>query len=34
MHVVIRTYSGPGAKELGDLLEQRESDVNALMRGI
>jgi hypothetical protein len=33
-HTVIRTYSGNGAKELIDLLEQRKSDVESLMRSV
>ena len=27
MHAVVRTYSGAGAKQLFDLLEQRKADV-------
>ena len=34
MHAVIRTYAGSGAKELFDLLEKRQSDVEELMRSI
>ena len=34
MHAVIRTYSGNGAKELFDLLQERKSDVEDLMRPI
>jgi hypothetical protein len=34
MHAVIRTYSGQGAKELFDLLEQRKSDVESLLRSV
>jgi hypothetical protein len=34
MHAVIRTYSGSGAKELFDLLEERTSDVEQIMRSI
>jgi restriction endonuclease Mrr len=34
MHAVIRTYSGEGAKELFDLLEQRKSDVESLIRSV
>ena len=34
MHAVVRSYSGPGAKELFDLLAQRKADVEALMRGV
>jgi len=34
MHVVIRSYSGPGASELFDLLGQREADVRTLISGV
>jgi restriction endonuclease Mrr len=34
MHAVIRTYSGRGAKELFDVLEQRKADVESVMRPI
>lgn len=34
MQVVIRTYSGKGAKELFDLLEQHKTDVEALIRSV
>jgi hypothetical protein len=34
MHAVVRTYSGPGAKELFDLLEQRKPDVESLIRSV
>ena len=34
MHAVIRTYSGAGARELFDLLEQRTSEVEGIMRSI
>lgn len=34
MDVVVRTYSGKGAKELFALLEQRKADVENLMRSI
>jgi hypothetical protein len=34
MHAVVRTYSGQGAKELFDLLEQRKADVEKLIRGV
>ena len=34
MYVVVRTYSGQGASELFDLLEQREDDVKALISGV
>ena len=31
MHAVVRSYSGPGASELFDLLGQREEDVKNLI---
>lgn len=34
MHVVTRTYTGRGAKELFDVLEKRKSDVEKLIRSI
>ena len=34
MHVVTRRYSGPGAKELCDLVVQRKDEVEKLMRGV
>jgi restriction endonuclease Mrr len=34
MHAVIRTYSGKGAKELFDVLEQHTANVESLMRPI
>ena len=34
MHAVIRTYSGPGAKELFDLLEKKKADVEPLIKGV
>jgi hypothetical protein len=34
MYVVIRSYSGQGASELFDLLEQREEDVKELISGV
>ena len=34
MHVVTRTYSGPGAKELIDLVLKRQDEVTKLMRGV
>ena len=34
MHVIIRSYSGQGASELFDLLEQREEDVKELITGV
>ena len=32
MHAVTRFYSGPGARELFDLLAERKNDVEAAMR--
>ncbi len=34
MHVVVRTYSGKGAKELFDVLEKRKADVESIMRSV
>ena len=34
MHAVIRNYSGPGASELFDMLEQRKSEVEEIIRGV
>jgi hypothetical protein len=34
MHAVVRTYSGQGASELFDLIEQRAEDVKALITGV
>jgi hypothetical protein len=34
MHAVVRSYSGPGASELFDLLGQREEDVKNLIGGV
>jgi hypothetical protein len=34
VYAVVRTYSGQGAVELFELLEQREEDVKALMTGV
>ncbi|HUB94355.1 MAG TPA: hypothetical protein VL993_00470 [Stellaceae bacterium] len=34
MHVVTRTYSGKGAKELMDVLEKNKGEVERLIRGI
>ncbi len=34
MHAVVRNYSGSGAKELFDLLEERKSDVESIMRSV
>jgi restriction endonuclease Mrr len=34
MYAVVRSYSGQGASELFELLEQREEDVKALITGV
>lgn len=34
MQVVIRTYSGKGAKELFDVLEKSKADVESILRGV
>ncbi len=34
MHAVVRNYSGSGAKKLFDLLEERKSDVESIMRSV
>ncbi len=34
MHAVVRTYSGQGAKELFDLLEQRKSEVEDVIGAV
>ena len=34
MHAVVRNYSGAGAKQLFDLLEQRKADVEAAIRKV
>ncbi len=34
MHAVVRNYSGSGAKELFDLLEQRIDEVESIIRGV
>ncbi len=34
MHAVVRTYSGPGAKELVDLIETRLAEVESLIRSV
>ena len=34
MHAVVRTYSGRGAKELFDLLEERKAEVESLIRSV
>ena len=34
MHVVVRAYSGKGAKELFDVLEKRKTEVESVMRSV
>lgn len=34
MHAVVRNYSGPGAKQLFDILEQRKAEVEAVIRKV
>ena len=34
MHVVVRSYSGQGASDLFDAMEQREEDVKELITGV
>jgi hypothetical protein len=34
MHAVIRTYSGPSAKKLFDLLEERKREVESIIRPV
>lgn len=34
MQVVVRTYSGKGAKELFDVLEKRVAEVESILRGV
>jgi hypothetical protein len=34
MHIVVRAYTGKGAKELGDVLEKHKADVEKLLRGV
>ena len=34
MYAVVRNYSGAGAKQLFDLLEQRKADVEAVLRKV
>ena len=34
MYAVVRTYSGPGAKELFEQLEQRKTEVEDLIRSV
>ncbi len=34
MHAVVRNYSGAGAQELIDLLEEHKTEVESLIRGV
>lgn len=34
MHAVLRSYTGPGARELFERLEQRKADVESLLRAV
>ena len=34
MHAVVRNYSGAGAKELFDLLDERKGEVESLIRSV
>lgn len=34
MYAVIRTYSGPGAKQLFDLLERQKADIESAFRDV
>jgi hypothetical protein len=34
MHAIVRSYSGPGATQLFDLLEQRKAEVESLIRAV
>ena len=34
MHAMVRSYSGPGARELFDLLEERKEDIESVIRPI
>jgi hypothetical protein len=34
MYTVIRTYSGPGAKELCDVMAERQAEIETLIRGV
>jgi len=34
MHAVVRTYSGAGANELFDLLEQRTAEIDPIIRAV
>jgi hypothetical protein len=34
MYAIVRTFSGPGAKALFDLLENRKAEVDVAMRSV
>jgi hypothetical protein len=34
MHAMVRSFSGPGAKELVDIIEQKKSDVEKVLRSV
>jgi heme-degrading monooxygenase HmoA len=34
MHAMVRTYSGKGAKEFADLMEERKADVEKVLRSV
>lgn len=34
MHAMVRTYSGPGAQQLFNVLEERKADVEATLRQV
>jgi hypothetical protein len=34
MHAIVRNYSGSGAKELFDLLEERRTEIESLIRSV
>jgi heme-degrading monooxygenase HmoA len=34
MHAMVRNYSGKGAKEFGDLMEERKADVEKVIRSV
>lgn len=34
MHAVVRTYAGPGAKELMNLIVEKKDEIEGLIRGV
>ncbi len=34
MHAIVRTYAGPGARDLFGLLERRKSEVEGVLKGV